>query len=177
MIYPQENIDCLSSLSFTAFSLSSLSFSDCYFVFLLFLFVIYALLFLFWTPSAKSWLSRMQGSVVLIFVFSWCYVFICVIYPSKVVFHPFIVAFVVRPIICSISQCLRALLPLHFLSMPLTLNSPQLLSLYSFEKKFLKASYSEQTINKNISVCLRSFWCLQIRILTIFQAASIQPIY
>lgn len=41
--------------------------------FLLFLFVISALLFLFWTPSDKSWLSRMQGSVVPIFAFSYCY--------------------------------------------------------------------------------------------------------
>lgn len=76
-----------------------------FFVFLLFLFVISALLFLFWTPSAKSWLSRMQGSVVLIFVFSWCFVFRSLNYVSKVVFHPFVVAFVVRPIVCSISWC------------------------------------------------------------------------
>lgn len=53
---------------FIAFSLSS----DCL-CFLLFLFVISALLFLFWTPSDKSWLSRMQGSVVPIFAFSYCY--------------------------------------------------------------------------------------------------------
>lgn len=47
-----------------------------FFVFLLFLFVITALLFLFWTPSAKSWLSRMQGSVVLIFALCWCSVYL-----------------------------------------------------------------------------------------------------
>lgn len=42
-------------------------------IFLPFLFVISALLFLFWTPSAKSWLSRMQGSVVLTFSFQLIY--------------------------------------------------------------------------------------------------------
>lgn len=33
VIHPTENIDCLSSLSFTGFSLSSLSFSDCFLCF------------------------------------------------------------------------------------------------------------------------------------------------
>lgn len=117
----------LSILYCLSFELSGLLWL--FFVFLLFLFVISALLFLFWTPSAKSWLSRMQGSVVLIFAFSWCSVFLSVNYVSKVVFHPFVVAFVVRPIICSISWCLRTLLSLLFLPMPLTFNAPQLLPL------------------------------------------------
>lgn len=79
VIHPAENIDCLSSLSFYCLFFELWLF----FVFLLFLFVISALLFLFWTPSAKSWLSRMQGSVVLIFVFSWCSVFYFLIITSS----------------------------------------------------------------------------------------------
>lgn len=121
-----ENIDCLSSLSFYCLFFELWLF----FVFLLFLFVISALLFLFWTPSAKSWLSRMQGSVVLIFAFSWCYGFLSV--KSQSVHHPFVVAFVVRPLICSVlslSWCLSTLWSLWFLSMLLNLNPPQLLSL------------------------------------------------
>lgn len=99
-----------------------------FFVFLLFLFVISALLFLFWTPSAKSWLSRMQGSVVLIFAFSWCYVFFPLCKLCLVVFHPFVVAFVVCPIFCSISWCLKKkLLSLLSLPMPHTFNSLQLI--------------------------------------------------
>lgn len=72
---------------------------------------------------------------MLIFAFSWCYVFLSVNYVSKVVYHPFVVAFVVRPIMCSVisvSWCLSTLLSLLFLSMLLTFNSPQLLFLKQF---------------------------------------------
>lgn len=79
--------------------------------FLLFLFVISALLFLFWTPSDKSWLSRMQGSVVLIFAFSWCYDLLSVNLDSRAFFflHPSVVASVVRPIICPLISVLWCL--------------------------------------------------------------------
>lgn len=64
-LYPLQLFSCALWASLTVIRI----------FFLPFLFVISALLFLFWTPSAKSWLSRMQGSVVLIF---FCFVFLSV---------------------------------------------------------------------------------------------------
>lgn len=87
-MHPALNTKCPRSLSFTTFFFWAVGLLWLFFVFLLFLFVISALLLLFWTPSVKSWLSRMQGSVVLIFAFSWCNVPLCLWSVSNLLLWP-----------------------------------------------------------------------------------------
>lgn len=100
--------------------------------------MISALLFLFWAPSDKSWLSRMQGSVVLIFAFSWCYDLLSVNLGSPAFLFPFFPPSF-RCCLCCTSNYLPTYLCFMVFrhtpaiafspSVPRSLNSPLLLAL------------------------------------------------
>lgn len=70
-------------------------------------------------------------------------------------FHPFVVAFVVSPVICSLI-CVSWSSHCFFLSVPHSFNSPQLLPLKYFVI-FLTAAYLKQTVKKTnyiyVSIC------------------------
>lgn len=107
---------------------------------LLWLFFVFLLSCLWYLPSSSSSGLPQPSHGCPECKVAWCWsllfvgvlFFLSVNYVSKVLLHPFVVAFVVRLIICSISCRLRKLLSLLFLSMPLTFNTSQLLSLKCF---------------------------------------------
>lgn len=112
---------------FTAFSLSS----DC--------FLCFCFSCLWYLPSSSSSGLPQPSHGCPECKVAWCWSLLlvgvmvfCLWSVSQSVNHPFVVAFVVRPLICSVlalSWCLSTLWSLWFLSMLLILNPPQLLSL------------------------------------------------
>lgn len=104
VMHNAANIDCLSSQSFTAFSLCILGFSDCYSYF-------FCLSCLWYLPSSSSSGLPQPSHGCPECKVVWCWPFLFSLYIVffwgcfPMVFHPSVVAFVVCPVIFFISLC------------------------------------------------------------------------